>query len=355
MSWASRPRHQAAEPATTPPGNRAGTGGCASPGGDRLPPCARSRDQPAMPRWRPAHEDQLREDVTAAATERQPTTALAAPGSGYRAMHLARARAIVDDMVANAAGRCRCSITSPLVADAGEQTSASRLREAIKVGNELTDLSDALIGRFVAEARANGLSWTEIGDVFGTSKQAVQQRYGAGSDELGRWPERWTPDANDAFDRAGQHARDLGHGYVGTEQFLSVMPRLKQSLEHGRRIADELDARLADTEHLLPASLPSQTPWPSRSSAASGSASPTCAPRSPGNSTWSPSGSVRPVAAADGHASSRAELARPNRRDPAQGRPGGGGRRCRRAGTYHRTAWPRRKRLHQHPGRHAHR
>jgi hypothetical protein len=177
----------------------------------------------------------------------------------------------------------------------GERASASRLREAIKVGNELTHLSDALIGRFVAEARANGLSWTEIGDVFGTSKQAVQQRYGAGSEELGRWPERWTPDANDVFDRAGQHSRDRGHSYVGTEHVLlalataksgiaaqvlrdlgvtsdrilatscmqagsdarspqecrSVMPRLKQSLEHGRRIADELDVLLADTEHLL--------------------------------------------------------------------------------------------------------
>jgi hypothetical protein len=29
------------------------------------------------------------------------------------------------------------------------------------------------------------------------------------------------------------------------------MPRLKQALEHTRRIADRLDARLADTEHLL--------------------------------------------------------------------------------------------------------
>jgi len=178
---------------------------------------------------------------------------------------------------------------------AGEQTSAGRLREAIRVGSELTDVSDALIGRFVAEARTNGLSWTEIGGIFGTSKQAVQQRYGARSDELGRWPERWTAVANDAFDRAGQHARDLGHSYVGTEHVLlalatieqgvaatvlrdlgvtgerilatscmhagsderwkqerlSVMPRLKQSLEHGRRIADELEVRLADTEHLL--------------------------------------------------------------------------------------------------------
>jgi len=35
------------------------------------------------------------------------------------------------------------------------------------------------------------------------------------------------------------------------QERLSVMPRLKQSLEHGRRIANELEVRLADTEHLL--------------------------------------------------------------------------------------------------------
>jgi len=101
--------------------------------------------------------------------------------------------------------------------------------------------------------------------------------------------------SRDAFDRAGEHARALRHNYIGTEhvllafataqrgvavtvlrdlgvtgdriratscmqagsdersahECLSVMPRLKQSLEHGRRIADELELRLADTEHLL--------------------------------------------------------------------------------------------------------
>jgi hypothetical protein len=178
---------------------------------------------------------------------------------------------------------------------ADEPLPAARLREAIDVGRELTELSDALIGRFVAEARADGLSWTDIGQVFGTSKQAVQQRYGAGTDEIGRWPERWTPAANEALDRAAHQARELGHSYVGTEhvvlalvtaedgiatevlrdlgitgdrmlatscmqaasdghslkECLSVMPRLKQALEHGRRIADGLDVRLADTEHLL--------------------------------------------------------------------------------------------------------
>jgi hypothetical protein len=183
-----------------------------------------------------------------------------------------------------------------LVSDrGGGQAPATRLREAIDVGRELTELSDDLIGRFVAEARASGLSWTEIGHAFGASKQAVQQRYGAAVDDLGRWPGRWTLAANDAFDSAGEEARRLGHSHVGTEHVvlalvtaergiagevlralgvsrermlatscmqrapddhdprrpLSVMPRLKQALEHGRHVADGLGARLADTEHLL--------------------------------------------------------------------------------------------------------
>jgi ATP-dependent Clp protease ATP-binding subunit ClpA len=106
---------------------------------------------------------------------------------------------------------------------ADEQLPAARLREAIAVGRELTDMSDSLIGQFVAEARASGLSWTEIGQVFGTSKQAVQQRYGAATEGLGRSPERWTPAANDALDRAGQEARELGHSYVGTEHVLLAL------------------------------------------------------------------------------------------------------------------------------------
>ena len=171
----------------------------------------------------------------------------------------------------------------------------SGLREAVNLGRELTELSDELIGRFVAEARASGLSWTEIGQAFGTSKQAVQKRYGAAVDDLGRWPGRWTPAANDALDQAGEQARRLGHAYVGTEHVvlalvtaergiagevlralgvsgdrmlatscmqagadqhrprdpLSVMPRLKQALERGRHVADGLGVRLADAEHLL--------------------------------------------------------------------------------------------------------
>jgi Clp amino terminal domain, pathogenicity island component len=170
---------------------------------------------------------------------------------------------------------------------------AARLQVAIEVGRELTDSSDALIGRFVAQARDAGMSWTELGEVFGTSKQAVHQRYRPA--EPGSWPGRWTAAARDALDRAGQESRGLGHDYVGTEHallalassergvaaevlsdlgvdrarmlatscmrpapldrepsdFVSVMPRFKQALEQSHRIADGLGAGVADTEHLL--------------------------------------------------------------------------------------------------------
>jgi hypothetical protein len=170
-----------------------------------------------------------------------------------------------------------------------EPLPAGRLRAAI----ELADLGDALIGRYVDEARAAGLSWTQIGQAFGTSKQAAQQRYGAAAHDPGQWPGRWTPAAREALTRAGEEAERLRHGYLGTEHALlalagaergvaaevlrelgvtcermlatrclapgdveapecvPVMPRFKQALECSRRIADGLDARLADTEHLL--------------------------------------------------------------------------------------------------------
>jgi hypothetical protein len=178
---------------------------------------------------------------------------------------------------------------------ADDSSPATRLGAAIEFGRELTDLGDALIGHFVAEARAAGLSWTEIGRTFGTSKQAVQQRYGAMTRETGDWPGRWTPAVRRTLDIAGQEARALRHDYIGTEhvllalasadggvaagvlgdlgvardrvlatscmrpgpsgrppqECLPLMPRVKQALEHSRRIADGLDASLADTEHVL--------------------------------------------------------------------------------------------------------
>lgn len=178
-------------------------------------------------------------------------------------------------------------------AHADEDSASARLRAAIALGRDLTTTGDALIERFVAEARAAGLSWTEIGTLFGTSKQAAQKRYVDAVSEPGAWG-RWTPAAYRALNHASERARALGHGYVGTEhallglleardgvaaqalvdvgitreivqaddclamcqrppaqECLNVMPRFKQALELAGRLAERRGVTLADTEHLL--------------------------------------------------------------------------------------------------------
>ena len=52
-----------------------------------------------------------------------------------------------------------------------------RVEAAMAVGEELVSGGDELIGRFVAEARSAGCSWTEIGARMGVSKQAARQRF----------------------------------------------------------------------------------------------------------------------------------------------------------------------------------
>src|SRR5919108_3907982 len=172
-----------------------------------------------------------------------------------------------------------------------EAQPSARLRLAIALGRELSDTGDALIERFVAEARAAELSWTEIGQAFGTSKQAAQKRYGATTGDVSRLAGRGAPTARQVLEQAGQQARELGHNFVGTEhallvltgrddvagqvlaelgitrerlltqlgpivdprpyERLCVMPRFKQALEHAARIADELGHRDPSTEHVL--------------------------------------------------------------------------------------------------------
>lgn len=181
-------------------------------------------------------------------------------------------------------------------AHAAARTPADRLRAAIRLGRQLSETGDALIERFVAEARAAGLSWAQIGELFGTSKQAAQKRYGATAAQPADWPGRWTVAARRALDDAGEQARELGHGCVGTEHLLlalladaglaagvladlgvkrddvmahgymssgdvtpaydwlgvlGVQPRLKQALEHAQRIAGAVGQQVAGSEHLL--------------------------------------------------------------------------------------------------------
>lgn len=72
-----------------------------------------------------------------------------------------------------------------------ELTAARRVRE----------LADEVELGFVAAARDRGLTWADIGAVYGLTKQGAQQRFRAAI----------TPELQRLKRHAGTHARDSGH------------------------------------------------------------------------------------------------------------------------------------------------
>src|ERR671936_1513416 len=169
-----------------------------------------------------------------------------------------------------------------------------RLQAAVSVVDELRGVGEAVVDRFVAEARAAGCSWSQIGAALGVSKQAAQQRFPAGG-PLSSWPYRVTDTVRAAMVVAQEESRELGHNYVGNEHLLlgllaqtdgmaadvlgglgvtrqaivsrtrevvgagsprrwealGVTPRLKRALELARAEARRLDHRCVGTEHVL--------------------------------------------------------------------------------------------------------
>ena len=51
------------------------------------------------------------------------------------------------------------------------------LADAVSVGADLDEASDALIGHFVDRARRSGATWSQIGASMGVTKQAAQKRF----------------------------------------------------------------------------------------------------------------------------------------------------------------------------------
>src|SRR5712691_10473377 len=94
------------------------------------------------------------------------------------------------------------------------------------VGEELAAGGDALIGRFVAEARDAGCSWTDIGQRMGVSKQAARQRFArlpaapaaAGLKPGGRLRPKERLLA--CLEAAGREAAADGAGEIGTHHLL---------------------------------------------------------------------------------------------------------------------------------------
>ncbi|MFD2080515.1 Clp amino terminal domain-containing protein, pathogenicity island component [Actinopolymorpha cephalotaxi] len=100
--------------------------------------------------------------------------------------------------------------------DAGNDE-LDQLATARAMVNDLSETGDALLGHYVDRARRSGRSWTEISNTLGVTKQAVHKRWAGPSIE---GFERFTTRARTCLSAAGDAARAMGHGYVGTEHLL---------------------------------------------------------------------------------------------------------------------------------------
>jgi hypothetical protein len=122
-----------------------------------------------------------------------------------------------------------------------------RLGTAVSTSDDLHAIGDDLVGRFVEDARRGGCSWAEIGGVLGVSKQAAQQRFPSAGAQV--WPVGFREDAQRALAAAGEHARRLGHPYLGTEHVLLALAEQTDSLA-GRVLAD-LEVTSATVERAI--------------------------------------------------------------------------------------------------------
>jgi len=131
----------------------------------------------------------------------------------------------------------------------------ARLTEASALSQELNSLTDQLLDYFVQQARESGMSWSQIGQQLGVTKQGAQQRFNAGQSKLDDLPhqlrelgasleekflarspsasggllqktrsafkpQRFTAAARQVVILAQEEARELRHDYIGSEHML---------------------------------------------------------------------------------------------------------------------------------------
>jgi Clp amino terminal domain, pathogenicity island component len=115
------------------------------------------------------------------------------------------------------------------------------LSDAVGVGADLDETSDALIGHFVDQARRSGASWSEIGASMGVSKQAAQKRF------VTLWEgaefSRFTQRTRNALAAAGRIAAGTGSNVIDASHLaaglLSEPDGLAAKVIHGVGLADE--------------------------------------------------------------------------------------------------------------------
>src|SRR5690554_2630789 len=82
-----------------------------------------------------------------------------------------------------------------------------QLRTAATLKTDLDDLTDALLGHFVDQARRAGASWSQIGEALGVSKQAVQQKHSSSESIARRLLTAVRDRASDGFRRFTPRAK----------------------------------------------------------------------------------------------------------------------------------------------------
>src|SRR5215217_4238394 len=101
-------------------------------------------------------------------------------------------------------------------------SSLERLGAAAAIAEEMRQLGDSVVDRYVQAARADQRSWSQIGEALGVSKQAAQQRFVAQPLAAAAWP-GLSEAASNVATRAVEEARLLRHRYLGTEHLLLAL------------------------------------------------------------------------------------------------------------------------------------
>jgi hypothetical protein len=125
---------------------------------------------------------------------------------------------------------------SELVGDrAASEDPIEQLAAAVLVARETRCLADALLDRYVADARERGRPWSEVGATLGVSKQAAQQRFAPAGIPMNQvWSgvaladriaasKHFDADARGVLELAQRRAREMGHRYLDTEHLLLAL------------------------------------------------------------------------------------------------------------------------------------
>jgi hypothetical protein len=127
-----------------------------------------------------------------------------------------------------------------------------QLQEAASLKSEVEELTDALLGHFVDQARRSGATWSQIGDALGVSKQAAQQKHTSTESTARRIlttlaPKlasggfrRFTARAKSVVVAAQQAAVGYGVTEIGTEHVLVALYAEPDGI--GAKVLDELGA-----------------------------------------------------------------------------------------------------------------